>query len=258
MVWRRADRLLTVSNELAERMTSLIGIRRNLITVIPNGVDTKRFGAIVRADARAALSLSPESFVVVSIGRLVPVKNYPLLLDAAVALKAAGVNAQFLIAGEGPLRQELESRIAADGLSKSVRLLGVRSDTPTLLAASDVFALTSWSEGMSNTILEAMAARRPVIATRVGGNPELVEEGVTGLLVARDDSQGLTEAFRTLGADCGAATRMGIRGRDRVEREFSLAGMISRYTATYESVTGRARPSAVVDSRTADISLPIG
>ena len=257
VLWRRADRLLTVSNELAERLVARVGVSRDLITVVPNGVDTTRFGTVTREAARAALSLPADAFVVVCIGRLVPVKNYPLLLDAASALKAAGVAAQFLIAGDGPLRSDFERRIAADRLTDSVRLLGVRNDTPVLLAAADAFALTSHSEGMSNTILEAMAAGRPVVATRVGGNPELVQDGLTGMLVSPDGRAELVAALRSLLADRAAAEAMGRRGRERVEREFSLAGMINRYTAIYETVTGRGEDGAVLDRISADKSLLI-
>ena len=137
-------------------------------------------------------------------------------------------------------------------------MLGVRSDTPALLAAADAFALTSWSEGMSNTILEAMASGRPVVATRVGGNPELLEEGATGLLVAPDRPDELTRALQLLASDRRQADAMGQRGRLRVEQSFSLPAMISRYTAVYESVSGRAPAKPSRSQRSADKSLLLG
>lgn len=244
-LWKRIDRLLSVSNELAGRMTGRVGIPREQIEGIPNGVDIDRFGQLSQSAARSALSLSPDAFVVVAIGRLVPVKNYPLLIDAARALSAAHASTQILVAGDGPLREEVERRIAGAGLQNVVRLLGVRSDTPELLAAADAFALTSWSEGMSNTILEAMAARRPVVATRVGGNPELVEDGATGMLVSPEDPRELTAALLRLARDPESAERMGSSGRTRAERNFSVSGMIDRYTALYETVTRHPYPTPV-------------
>lgn len=259
VLWRKADRLLAVSGELAGRMAERVGVRRDKIEVIPNGVDTEQFGFISRADARATLALAADVFVVASIGRLVHVKNYPLLVDAARAVKNAGVRAQFLVAGDGPLRGDLERKIADAGLQESVRLLGARNDAPTLLAAADAFALTSWSEGMSNTILEAMAARRPVVATRVGGNPELVDEGKSGILVSPDDPRELAEALLALSGDPLGAERMGALGRIKVETEFSVSRMIARYTAVYESVAGRVnRSKTELTGRNADKSLLFG
>ncbi len=238
-LWRRAERLLAVSCELADRMATGIGVPRHLIDVIPNGVDVDRFGWLSRADARATLSLPADAFVVVAIGRLVPVKNHALLLDAAREMKRVGVRAQFLVAGDGPLRPELAARVAAENLQGMVHLLGHRRDTPTLLAAADVFALASRSEGMSNTILEAMAARRPVVATRVGGNPELVVDGLTGMLVSPDTGSALADALARLMNDRTLAGQMGRDGRVRVETHFSIGTMVARYTDMYESVTGR-------------------
>lgn len=248
VLWRKADRLLAVSHELANRMTARVGVRRDEITVIPNGVDTERFGHMPREQARKALSLPVDVFVVVAIGRLVAVKNYPLLIEAARLVRAAGVHLQLLVAGDGPLRDELEQRIRDAGMEGTVRLLGVRTDTSTLLAAADAFALTSRSEGMSNTILEAMAAGRPVVATRVGGNPELVQEGVTGLLVTADSPQELAESLLALSADRARSEQLGARARQRVEAEFSVRRMIARYTDLYESINGRGQNFNCVSS----------
>ena len=256
-LWNRADRLLAVSGELADRMTTRVGVRRDRIEVIPNGVDTERFGQIARQKARAALSLPPDAFIVVAIGRLVEVKNYPLLIDAARQLRDYGRDALFLVAGEGPLRSDMEQRISAAGLNDRVRLLGVRNDTPELLAAADAFVLTSWSEGMSNTILEAMAAGRPVIATRVGGNPELVVENTTGFLVRPDDPAELVHALGTLAGEPELTRDMGERARLRAEREFSLNRMIARYTAIYEGVATGRRANPAVNPQAVDKSLLI-
>ena len=233
-VWRRATRLLAVSNELADRMSRVVGIDRKQIQVIPNGVDLPP--AFSRDEMRAQLGIDHDTLVALAVGRLVPVKNYRLLLAAARGLADTGRRWRFLIAGNGPLRDELESEISRLGLNNNVTLLGLRHDVPALMQAADAFVLTSSSEGMSNTILEAMAAGRPVVATRVGGNPELVQEGITGMLVNPHGAGELCEALRALAANPARVRRMGNAGRQRVEREFSRERMIANYTQMYESV----------------------
>ena len=246
-LWRRVDKLLAVSRDLAGRMAATTGIPRSCIEVIPNGVD---FGdPMPREAARAALSLGQDAFVALAVGRLVPVKNYRLLLAAARALASTIPHCQFLIAGDGPLKAELEREIAAQNLGGTVKLLGLRQDIPALMAAANVFVLTSSSEGMSNTILEAMAAARPVVATRVGGNPELVQEGITGLLIDPKAPTELCVALDSLAADPSRVRRMGNAGRQRVEREFSRARMIENYSQMYETVARGARPLTKASTR---------
>ncbi len=228
--WKRVDRLLAVSDELARRMVSVVGIDRARIDVIPNGVDLDLFTGDSRDAARRRLGLPLDATIVLAIGRLVDVKNYAMLLHAAALLPRTGPRWKVLIAGEGPLRADLEQRMTNLELD-SVELLGHRTDTPDLLAACDVFALTSHSEGMSNTILEAMAAARPVVATRVGGNPELVREGVTGHLVTSNNAGQFAAALAALAASPERARAMGLAGREIAVSEFSIARMIDRYSA---------------------------
>ena len=248
-LWTRVNRLLAVSGELANRMSRATGISRDRIHVIPNGVDLPP--AFSRDDVRAALGIEPGTFVVLAVGRLVPVKNYRLLLAAARSLVGASRRWRFLIAGDGPLREELESEIARLGLQEAVTLLGLRQDVSALMCAADAFVLTSSSEGMSNTILEAMASGRPVVATRVGGNPELVQEGITGMLVDPIIPTELCAALGTLANEPHRVRRMGQAGRQRVEREFSRARMISNYTEMYEGLARQVRSvtSAAADNR---------
>jgi sugar transferase (PEP-CTERM/EpsH1 system associated) len=241
-LWNRVDRLLAVSAELADRMVAGVGVSAQRIQVIPNGVDLTRYGQISRATARASLSIDPQAFITLSVGRLVRVKNYALLLEAARTLSGAACGWQFLVAGEGPLRAELEASIEHKDSGAVVRLLGHRTDIPLLLAAADAFVLTSWSEGMSNTILEAMAAGRPVVATQVGGNPQLVVDGFTGFLVPPHNAGGLRDALMALATDAALARRMGAAGRARVEEKFSRDRMTAQYTEMYESLIGRVQP----------------
>jgi sugar transferase (PEP-CTERM/EpsH1 system associated) len=231
--WRRAGHLLSVSSRLADRMAERVGVPRDHVTVIRNGVDLSRFATAPRDQARRALGLPPDALVLGAVGRLVEVKNHALLIDAAAQLAASGVVCSIVIAGDGPLRADLEGRISALGLSDRVRLLGHRSDVEQVFAALDVFVLPSRSEGMSNTILEAMAAGLPVVATNVGGADELVVDGETGLLVHEGSVPALTTALRDLAADASRRTAMGRAGRLRIERQFSLKTMIREYERFY-------------------------
>ena len=231
--WSAADRVLSVSSKLAERMAAATGFDARRITMIRNGVHLDRFQPADRAAARRALGI-PDGLVVGTVGRLVPVKDHATLVDAVAELRRSGVVTTLVIAGDGPERGALEMRAAAAGVD--LRLLGYRSDVERVLGALDVFVLSSVSEGLSNTILEAMAAARPVVATRVGGAEEMIDDGRTGVLVPPSDPGAMAAALRRLlgAGDAGAA--MGTAARRRVEAEFTLAGMMHRYEQLYTDV----------------------
>ena len=233
-VWSRVDRVLSVSTRLAERMAREVGFPPDRIQTIRNGVDLSRFaGRTGRAEARRALALPADTPIVGAVGRLVPVKDHTCLIEAVARLGRDGLRPLVVIAGDGPLRTFIENRVAALGIDGQLRLLGHRPDIDTVLAALDVFALPSRSEGLSNTILEAMAAGLPVVATRVGGADEMVIHGTTGLLVPASSPQELAAALRRILSDPAMRTAMGKAGRARVEREFDLAETIRRYERLY-------------------------
>lgn len=253
--WAATDRLLSVSSRLSERMARETGYPLDRITTIRNGVDLARFGAVSRADARRALGLDAGTPVVGTVGRLVPVKDHVGLVEAMAGVCRSEPRAVLLLAGDGPEQAAIEARVEALGLRSSVRLLGHRPDVETVLAALDLFVLSSVSEGLSNTILEAMAAGAPVVATRVGGADEMVVEGATGLLVESGQAGALATAIAGLLADDARRAAMGAAGRRRVEAEFELAGMVRRYDALYESV---AREKGVADVSTAPLDSRVG
>jgi glycosyltransferase involved in cell wall biosynthesis len=220
-----------VSSKLAERMTATTGVPAHRITTIRNGVNLDRFQSFDAAAARSALGLAGRGPVIGAVGRLVPVKDHVTLVDAVAELRSGGSEATLVIAGEGPERAAIEARAAARGVD--LRLLGYRPDVEQVLAALDVFVLSSVSEGLSNTILEAMAAGRAVVATNVGGAEEMIEDGITGVLVPRSDPKAMAEALRRVLAAGDGGAAMGAAARRRVEAEFTLAGMMDRYEQLY-------------------------
>jgi len=183
--------------------------------------------------ARAELDLPPNAFVISTVGRLHEQKGHEYLLLAARELCAQEKDAIFLIAGYGPLRKHLEARTGELGIASRVRFLGYRKDVKRILAASDVFALPSLWEGMSNAILEAMAAGKPVVATAVDGNVEQVVHGETGLLAPPADSDALAKAFLELARDRRRAREMGDRGRERARRNFPVERMTGAHIELY-------------------------
>jgi len=248
-IWHRLDRVLAVSQSLAERMAAAVDFPLDRITVVRNGVDLARFTAGDRDATRARLGIAPGAFVVGTVGRLVPVKDQDMLLTAVAKLRRQGAEATLLLAGDGPLRGELEAAASALEITPHVRFLGARDDVPDLMAAMDVFALTSRSEGMSNTVLEAMASGLPVVATRVGGNAELVRDGVTGLLVPPASPEDTASAFALLHADADRRRDLGRAGRLRADTEFSLTGMMRRYESLYMNLAaGRLAPPPMMAS----------
>jgi sugar transferase (PEP-CTERM/EpsH1 system associated) len=236
-------RFTTVSSDLAGWLGSTVGIAPNKIEVLMNGVDVERFrpGPV---DRRAALPAIPETAVVVgTVGRLDPVKGHRTLVDAVARLQAVVTRpVHLVIVGDGPERPALDGQIRAAGLGDVVHLVGERQDVPTLLRAFDIFCLPSLAEGISNTVLEAMATGLPVVATAVGGNGELVAEGATGSLVTAGDPDALAAGLKPLAEDAHLRRRWGAVARDRACASFSLEAMVRRYEACYtEAVGGKTR-----------------
>jgi glycosyltransferase involved in cell wall biosynthesis len=241
--WRHADQLLSVSSRLAERMSGDVGIPLDRIRVLRNGVNLTRFSGFRTASARTALGVSDDSVVVLgAAGRLVDVKDHTSFIDAVHALRTRGRNVLAVIAGDGPLRSELEARVGRLGLEGTMRILGHRSDMETVLAGLDIFVQPSKSEGMSNTILEAMAAGLPVVATRVGGADEMVTNGKTGVLVPPESVTHLTDVLDELVSREPRRHALGRAARARAQAEFSLEAMVERYQSLYCDLAQRAAP----------------
>ncbi len=238
--WSSVTRVLSVSSVLAARMSDGTGFPLSRITVLRNGVSLTDFRAGHDTRVRESLGLAPSALVIGTIGRLVPVKDHAMLVAAAGLLRAAGVEVTVVIAGDGPLGESL--RAQAQTLGVDLRLLGYRTDIASVMRGLDVFVSSSVSEGLSNTILEAMAAARPVVATRVGGTEEMVVDGVTGILVRPGDPAAMSRALQQVLAAPDRGAAMGAAGRSKVEQEFTLESMMRRYEDLYLRVASGGTP----------------
>lgn len=224
-----------VSAQMATWLRETVGLTRPL-TQIYNGVDTERYkpGA-GRAAVRAALGVPAEAFLVGIAGRLDPIKDHPTLFAAFERLRDHEPDARLLVIGDGPERARL---VALAG--RGVTFLGERHDVPELLSALDAFVLCSLNEGISNTILEAMAAAVPVVATRVGGNPELVEDGICGTLVPPREPAALAGALRAYCTRPKLRSAHGAAARERAVERFGIEAMVRAYEGVWRRVGGPA------------------
>ena len=224
-----------VSEQLKHDLTRHLRVPSDRLEVIYNGVDVEALSGTDRAAARDVFGAAPSDLVIGSLGRLVPVKNYGLLLRAVNAMQRVDRVLVVLI-GEGPERQALEALARNLSTGLRLRMLGHREGAARLLAGMDMFVLPSVSEGMSNTLLEAMAASVPVVASDVGGNREIVQDGNHGLLFANGDEAGLRTRLERLAADPALRARLARAGYERVLRDFSIRAMISQYEELYQRV----------------------
>jgi sugar transferase (PEP-CTERM/EpsH1 system associated) len=239
---RHTDAIFAVSGQLKSDLVKHIGMPEASVEVLHNGVDLSRFNVAARTDAPAREALRRDwgvpagALVVGSVGRLVAVKNYGLLLRAVAA---SGPDLHLVLAGEGPERAALTALAASLGIASRVHLLGHSNDVDRVLGAFDVFVLPSISEGMSNTLLEAMAAGVPPVASDVGGNGEIVRDGVDGRLFPSDDEAALRACLVALCGDGAERARLAAAARERVLSTFDIDQMIERYERLYERVHAR-------------------
>jgi len=227
---------VTVSADLRRWLIEDVRVPAAKVTAIHNGVDLSRFGRAGKLESRMRLALPADAPIVGTVGRLDPVKDQVGLIRAFAQVRTQHPAAVLVVAGDGPCRAELERVAAGLGQRDHVRLLGNRDDIPTVMSALDVFVLPSIAEGISNTILEAMATGLPVVATRVGGNPELVEEGVGGALVPRSDPDALAAAIAAYTGDAELRRRHGQASRQRAIGHFSLERMAQAYANLYTAL----------------------
>jgi sugar transferase (PEP-CTERM/EpsH1 system associated) len=232
LISRLTSRVIAVSQELSEYLLEIVGIPDRKIEVIINGIDMNRF---------STPSGKPHGTTVCIgiIARLAPVKDIGTLLKAMQIVLRECPDTLLQVVGDGPERDKLEKMAVDLGVGNKVEFSGFRRDIPEILSGIDIFTLTSLSEGTSITILEAMAAGIPVVATRVGGNPALIEEGVNGFLVSADHQEGLAQALLRLVRDESLRKRIGAINRKKAEEEHSIQSMTARYEKLYISVMNK-------------------
>jgi glycosyltransferase involved in cell wall biosynthesis len=239
--WLGAD-FLAVSDVVAATIGRTYRPRPGSIHEIPNGVDVARFRDVSdRAITRDRYAIPQDARVVITVAMLQTQKGHRDLIAAIAGIHPRIPGLQLLLVGDGPLRAELEGDVQARGLGDIVRFVGLTRDVPDLLAASDIFVLPSLWEGLPMALLEAMAAGLPAVATAVSGTAQVLEDGVSGLLVPPDDAAGLATAIESLIRDPGLASRLALAGRSRVEARFSVDEQARRYADLYARLR-RRRP----------------
>jgi glycosyltransferase involved in cell wall biosynthesis len=226
--------MVAVAEDVRRFLADRIGVPREKLRTIYNGIDVKT--ACCADDGvrvRHELGIPERTPVLGTIANLYPVKGHTFLLKAAAEVARAVPLAVWLLAGRGRLLGELEDEARRLGIADQVRFLGFRDDAAALLQAVNVFILPSLSEGLPVAVLEAMAAGKPVVATDVGGNREVIVDGQTGFLVPPRDAGALAARTITLLTDKSLADRYGAEGQARVREEFSLERMVSAYEELY-------------------------
>lgn len=251
-------RFIALSRELETYLVDAIGVAPSNVARIINGVDTARFRPVAGErrplPPEAALE-TPGRVVIGSVTRMQEVKD-PLTLARAFAKMVndgSAPRAVLVMIGDGPLLERVRDELRDAGLERHVWLAGAREDVPELLQTFDVFALSSRVEGISNTVLEAMSSGLPVVATRVGGNDELVLDGVTGALVPARSPEALAGVLARYVNDVELRRSHGAAGRERAVHEFALDRMVTRYTEVYDDVMaqcGLTHSSRVSESTT--------
>lgn len=229
----KLHRAIAVSEIVRRELVEDIGIPVGKVVLIRNGIDLTPVPLGDLAAKRMQLGLSADDILLLAVGRLAEIKNYPLLLEALAGAVQQAPALKLAMVGDGPERAKLESLVPRFGLSGRVHFLGERKDVRDWLALGHVFVLPSVYEGISIALLEAMAASLPVVVTRVGGNPEVVVDGENGFLVESGDAAGLAHALVALARDMALRERMGLAARACVETEFDLKNVVRRYENIY-------------------------
>lgn len=227
--------MVAVSENLKQFIVEKVGVDSGHVKVVYNGVDLlPHCGPADIDQCRKELDLPTGDQIVGVVGNLYPVKGHQYLIAAIPAVLAKCPNTTFIFAGRGQLEGELKEQAHQLGVAQKVRFLGLRQDIPRILAVLHAFVLPSLSEGLSMAILEAMVAGKPVIATDVGGNPELVEDSETGYLVPSQNSQALADRLISLLMNRDRALQFGKVGQLRAQGQFSLRTMVREYQAIYD------------------------
>jgi glycosyltransferase involved in cell wall biosynthesis len=248
LIARRASAFLAVSAEDRHRMFAVEGIEPDKVRLMPNGIPDQPLGD--GRTVRQELGIPERAPVIGSVGGLRPPKAYDVLIKATALLAAEFPQIRTVIAGRGTEESSLRALIAQQNLGARVELLGARRDVPNILAALDVAVSSSVSEGSPLAVMEYMAAGTAIVATRVGGVPDLITDRVHGLLVEPRDVQGLADAVAELLRDTELRAALAAKARERQQREFTLAALVDRLELLYEELL-RSRSSSARKRRVA-------
>jgi glycosyltransferase involved in cell wall biosynthesis len=238
LAYMRADRVVCVSESIRERLIRKEFAPARKLTTISNGiVPPRRPDEAQAAMLRAELRLGPDDIVAACVGRLVPVKNHLRFLEAFAKARQGAANLVLIMAGDGPLRDETAAKVRALGLESSVRLLGTRKDVGHLLAIADIFALPSLNEGHSISLLEACSFAKAILASNRGGNPSIVTQGKSGVLVEPDDIGNMAEALLRLAKDPGLRASLGAEAQSVYREKFSMSRCMGEYVRLYAGLS---------------------
>lgn len=233
-IQNRSTFVIANSQAVRDFLVAQDGFDPNLIRVLRNGVDLERFTNVPRDRQKLFPYLAPNSKLVAVVANMnLDIKGHRDLIRAAKVISQEFPAATFLLVGDGPERASLEGMAAELGLSKTVLFLGRRNDVPNILACCDLFALPSWAEGLPNSVLEAMAAGVPVVATGVGGTPEIIQDGVNGLLVPSRDSLKLAQAIARFLREPKLAQELAEAAQVRIRLEFSFDRLLEELDRLY-------------------------
>jgi len=233
------QRLVARSDAMRQSMCTQLGIDPSRVQLIADGMDLERYDRPVDRDAvRGRWGLTQEDFVVGIVARLDPVKDHRTLIRAASHAAQAVPTLKLLVVGGGPLEDELRREVAQSPMASRVIFTGAQIDVPPLYHAMDLYAQPSLYEGVSGSMLEAMAARLPVLSTAVGGTVDIVLEGTNGHLVAVGDDAALGDRIVSLAKNRNVLRTMGSKARIFVEEKYSLAQVVARYGQVYREACG--------------------
>lgn len=245
---RRMDAHIAVAEIQKRHLVEVEGLRPDSVHVIYNGVDTALFRPASndeRSSMRRALGASDDAMVLMAVGSLKPIKGVDILLRAVAPVMQKHAHVHLVLVGEGPDRTALKSLARELGIADRVLLLGLRDDVDALLRAADALVLASRTEALPTVVLEAMATGLPVVATNVGGIPEMVEHDRSGILVAPEDVAALGAAIERIVVDGALRRTLGLRGRQIVESRFRIETMCESRMAFFEELLARAPMSGV-------------
>jgi len=248
--YRQVDRFVTAS-EAIRAMLIEDGVPADRTTTVHEGIDVDRVLAVEPLNVREEYWFPPHSLIVGNIAALVPHKGQKYLVDAAALVVREVPEARFLVLGEGDLRATLEQQIKHLHLAQHVVLAGFRADILAVLKGLDLFVMSSVTEGLGTSLLDAMAASRPIVATRAGGIPEVVVDGASGLLVPPRDAHALAEAILGMLRDEAMRQRLAEAGFARVRARFSVDRMVEETLGVYAAVAGTTRAAGTGSPQTA-------